>query len=172
MIIEKVFSERQHFKQFWLWALLLTINAIFIYGLASQVFFGHPFSDKPIRNDLLLFVTSGTLMFTLLFVFLRLDTKIQKDGVYYRFLPFQLSFKNISWDRISKSYVRQYKPISEYGGWGIRIGFFGKGKAFNVSGNKGLQLDYDNGKKLLIGTQLPEEIKQVLQQLGRTPADN
>ena len=123
-------------------------------------------------NGLLIFVTSGVLLLTLLFVFLRLDTAIQKDGIYYRFLPFQLTYKKISWDRISKAFVRQYNPITEYGGWGLRIGLFGKGQAFNVSGNKGLQLVYDNGKKLLLGTQRPQEIEQVLKQLGRDTTDN
>ena len=172
MKTEKLFTERQHFKQIWLWALLFSINGLFIYGLVSQVFFGQTFGDKPMSNRLLIFVTSGVLLLTLLFVFLRLDTAIQKDGVYYRFLPFQWSYKKISWDRISKSFVRQYNPITEYGGWGLRIGLFGKGQAFNVSGNKGLQLVYDNGKKFLIGTQRPEEIEQVLKQLGHATEDN
>ncbi|MDB5232464.1 MAG: hypothetical protein JWN76_3269 [Chitinophagaceae bacterium] len=172
MTTEKLFSERQHFKQIWLWVLLISINALFIYGLVRQVFLEQTFGDKPMSNRLLILLTSGALLLTLLFVFLRLDTVIQKDGVYYRFLPFQLTYKKISWDRISKSFVRQYNPIAEYGGWGIRIGIFGKGKAFNVSGNKGLQLVYDDGKKILLGTQRPEEIEQVLKQLGRLTNDN
>ena len=38
----------------------------------------------------------------------------------------------------------------------------GKGKAFNIKGNMGLQLQFKDGKKLLIGTQKEEEIKQFL----------
>ncbi len=172
MKAENLFVERQHFKQIWLWALLIVINGLFIYGLVSQVFFGHRFGDKPISNLLHVFVTSAVLLLTLLFAFLRLDTAIQNDGVYYRFLPFQLRYKKISWERISQSFVRQYNPITEYGGWGLRIGLFGKGQVFNVSGNLGLQLIYDNGKKFLIGTQRPKEIEQVLKQLGHDTADN
>lgn len=78
-----------------------------------------------------------------------------------------MRYKKISWDRISKAFVRQYNPITEYGGWGLRLGLLGKGKAFNVSGNKGLQLVYDNGKRFLLGTQRPEEVERVLKQLGR-----
>jgi hypothetical protein len=68
--------------------------------------------------------------------------------------------------------VRQYNPITEYGGWNISIGLFGKGQAFNVSGNKGLQLIYDNGKKFLTGTQGPEEPEQLLKQIGHATAGN
>lgn len=172
MTTEKLFTERQYFRQIWLWALLIIINGFIIYGLISQVFFGRTFGDKPISNELLFFVTLGVLLLTLLFVFLRLDTVIKQDGVYYRFLPFQWTYKKISWDRISKSFVRQYNPITEYGGWGLRTGLFGKGQAFNVSGDKGLQLVYDNGKKFLLGTQRPDEIEQALKQLGRLTTDN
>ena len=124
------------------------------------------------NNGLLIFATLGVLLLSLLFVFLRLETTIKKDGIYYRFFPFQLTYRKISWDKISQSFVRQYNPITEYGGWGLRIGLFGKGQAFNVSGNKGLQLVYDNGKKFLLGTQRPDEIERVLKQLGRLTTDN
>lgn len=167
MKTEPLFSEQQHFKQIWLWALLIAINALFISGMVSQVFLGRTFGDNPMSNEELILVASMVLLFTLMFVALRLDTAIHYDGIYYRFLPFQWKYRKISWDRIAAAYVRQYEPIREYGGWGIRIGLFNKGQAFNVSGNKGLQIVYDNGKKFLLGTQRPEEIEQVLRQLGR-----
>ena len=53
----------------------------------------------------------------------------------------------------------------EYGGWGLRGGFFlnkGKGTAYNVSGNIGIQLEFVNGKKILIGTHKRDEVDRVL----------
>ena len=73
-----------------------------------------------------------------------------------------LKFKFYDWKNISKSYIRQYQPIIEYGGWGIRIGLFGKGRAFNVRGNKGLQLEFKDNNKLLIGSNNSEELERVL----------
>ena len=172
MSTEELFREHQYFRQVWLWALIIGVNGLIIFGVVNQVFFGQTFGDNPASSIELILVTSGTLLLTVLFAFVRLDTAIQKDGVYYRFFPFQWHYKKISWGRISKSLVRQYNPITEYGGWGFRIGLFGKGRAFTVSGNKGLQLIYDNGKKLLLGTKRPEEIVQVLKQLGRFSTDN
>ncbi|MBX2959059.1 MAG: hypothetical protein KF732_03800 [Flavobacteriales bacterium] len=64
-------------------------------------------------------------------------------------------------------YVRQYSPLTEYGGWGIRLGLFGKGTAYNVSGNKGLQLEFTNNKKLLIGTNKPNELTETLTKIGK-----
>ncbi|MBC8644094.1 hypothetical protein H9W95_08645 [Flavobacterium lindanitolerans] len=68
---------------------------------------------------------------------------------------------------MTKSYVRQYAPIAEYGGWGLRYDFMGKGKALNVSGNKGLQLKFTDNKKLLIGTNKPDELTEILKKLGQ-----
>jgi hypothetical protein len=68
---------------------------------------------------------------------------------------------------LTKSYVRQYSPIAEYGGWGLRLGLFGKGQAYNVSGDKGLQLEFTTGQRLLIGTNKPEELNTVLLSIGQ-----
>ena len=47
------------------------------------------------------------------------------------------------------------------------MGFKGKGVAYNVSGNKGLQIVLKSCKKILIGTQKPEEIEKFANQLMR-----
>ncbi|TKK69273.1 hypothetical protein FC093_08110 [Ilyomonas limi] len=172
MPINRLFSERQHFKQTWLWVLLIGVNVLFVYGIIRQVFFGVTFGDKPISNGQLIVVASAVLLLTFLFVLLRLDTVIQHDGICYRFFPLQWKYKKITWDSISKAYLRQYNPITEYGGWGLRTGLFGNGQAFTISGNKGLQLVYNNKKKFLLGTQRPEEMEQVLKQLGRLTTGN
>ena len=68
---------------------------------------------------------------------------------------------------ISKVYVRKYSPLADYGGWGLRFSMSGQGKAYNVSGNVGLQLEFSNGKKLLIGTRKPDELSSVLNEMGQ-----
>ncbi|MDR7695169.1 hypothetical protein D1000_09500 [Riemerella anatipestifer] len=131
----------------------------------KQVIGGQQFGDKPMSNAELLIATGLTIAFTFLFVNLRLDTTIKKDGIYVRFFPFHLKFKYYSWDSLTKSYVRQYSPLTEYGGWGLSLGLFGKGAAFNVSGDKGLQLEFSNNTKLLIGTNKPDELTETLNKI-------
>ncbi|APG66435.1 hypothetical protein LPB136_06055 [Tenacibaculum todarodis] len=73
--------------------------------------------------------------------------------------------RNIPWKEIEKAHVRTYDPITEYGGWGLKGGAFWNkknGKAINISGDIGIQLELKNGKKLLIGTQKENEANQVL----------
>ncbi len=167
MINEILFNERQKFKQWWLWIILLTVNGLFVFGIFKQVISRQQFGDKPISDIGLLLIEGLILLLTILFINFRLDTHIKSDGIYLRFFTFHLSFRHYTWDKISKSFIRQYNPIGEYGGWGLRYGLFGKGRAFNVSGNKGLQLEFTDDKRLLIGTNKPEELIEALKKLGQ-----
>jgi len=160
---EKIFfEENQKFKQWWIWMILVLLNGFWITGLLVQVVFNEEFGTNPVSNEWLLIISGTTVIFTGLFFSLRLETKISSKGIYVRLFPFHISFKHFLWETIKKCYVRKYKPMMEYGGWGIRFSFSGKGKAYNVSGNTGLQLELQNGKKLLIGTELPEILSDIL----------
>jgi len=162
---EILFSERQKFKQWWVWIILICINGLFSYGVFKQVIGGQQFGEQPMSNAGLLIATLLMLVLTILFITCKLDMQIKKDGIYIKFFPFHLSFKKFTWNQLTKVFVREYNPIGEYGGWGLRLGLFGKGKAFTVSGNKGLQLEFLNNKKLLIGTNKPDQLEEVLNKI-------
>lgn len=96
-----------------------------------------------------------------------METKIKTEGIYVRFSPFLLKHKFYPWEVIQQAYIRQYHPLREYGGWGIRRGVFGHGWAYNVSGNVGIQLIMKDGTKLLIGTRQPHKAAEALKRLGK-----
>ncbi|HEX8561967.1 MAG TPA: hypothetical protein VF676_03200 [Flavobacterium sp.] len=163
-----IFKERQKFRQWWVLLILLSINGVFIAGIYTQVINDRQFGEKPMSDQGLIIGTILVFLFTFLMLNFRLDTIVKRDGIYVRFFPFHLKFKEFTWDNLSKCYVRKYSPISEYGGWGLRIGFFGNGNALNVSGDKGLQLEIaTNKKRLLIGTNKPEELAKAIAKLGQ-----
>jgi len=162
-----LFSETQKFRQLWLLFLLLSTVGITILAIFFQINGNKHQIQDPIDRTGLIIAACSILLITLLFLYVKLETRITKEGIYVKFFPFHLKYKFYSWDSISKSYIRQYAAIQEYGGWGLRIGFFRKGKAFNVSGNKGLQLEFNNNKKLLIGTNKPDELHSILSKLGQ-----
>jgi hypothetical protein len=164
---EILFTEKQRFKQWWLWIILIGINVLFLFGVFKQVIVGQQFGNKPMSNSGLIITALLTMLFTLLFLNFQLETKIKKDGIYVRFFPFHFKFKHFSWGVLTKIYVRQYAALTEYGGWGLRFGLWGKGTAYNVSGNKGLQLEFHNNKKLLIGTNKPDELTEALNKIGQ-----
>lgn len=151
---ETVFEEEQAFDQIWLWVimgiemvvmllpLLLTGQPLWVAGIAASVM-------------ALTFAFLGSL---------RLRTRIDEEGVHYQMRLIHWKERTIPWSEIDQVYVREYSPIMEYGGWGIRYGL--KGRAYNVKGNKGIQIILKNGKRLLLGTQLPDEASRYL---GRHP---
>jgi hypothetical protein len=102
---------------------------------------------------------------TILFFISKLETEVRTDGLYVRFYPLHIGFKKFTREELAEFYFRTYKPIREYGGWGIRCSFTGKGKAYNVSGNRGVQLVLTNGKKLLIGSQKPDELTAAIDRM-------
>nr|WP_294870247.1 DUF6141 family protein [uncultured Pedobacter sp.] len=169
---ETLFSEKQRFGQKWIWAILIGANLIFFYGVFYQVFQRKSFDDNSMSNMQLLIASGLMLLFTLAVLTLKLETYIKKDGIYVRFFPFHLTLKKYSWDNIQRFSVRQYDPITEYGGWGFRFGFLTKGMAFNVSGNKGIQLVLKNGSRLLIGTNKPDEASETLKKLEQRSVFN
>jgi hypothetical protein len=148
-----LFSEKQRFNQWWLWAILIGINLLFLYVAIFQ------------PNIILTLSFVFTLILILLFLIFRLETRISEEKIYVRLYPLQLKYKEYKWSEISKCSIRQYSPIGEYGGWGLRG--FGKNKAINISGNLGLQIDFINNKKLLIGTNKTKELTEVLRKIGK-----
>ncbi len=157
------FSEKQRFTQWWLW--LILVGAMLV-PLAICLFdiFTHKATHTTVE------IVSGAALpaaIIILFRSFRLDTKIDESGVWYRFFPLQGRMGCIVWADVEKAYIKKYNPILDYGGWGIRFGLGGKGKAYNIAGNMGLQLELKTGKKILIGTQQPDEVKETLVQLVR-----
>ena len=71
---------------------------------------------------------------------------------------------------MSRHYVHTYDPIGEYGGWGIKYGKMGK--AYNVSGNRGVQLEFADRKSILIGSQKPEQLDSAIEQYLKNHVKN
>ncbi|MCB0283353.1 MAG: hypothetical protein KDF60_12285 [Calditrichaeota bacterium] len=157
-----LFFEQQRFNQWWLKAILISINVLPIYALYYQLVLDKPFGNNPLSSVGWIIIGLATLAFTYFFFSQKLETKIKNDGIYVRFFPFNMQFRHLDWNSISKMFVRKYKPIAEFGGWGIRYSITGKGKALNISGNWGLQIIFKDDKKLLIGTQQAFQLAEVL----------
>ena len=102
------------------------------------------------------------LLFPWLFYKIKLTTEIRAEGVFVKFSPFQFRFKHFSYPDIRDCQSITYRPIADYGGYGIRYGR--KGKAYNISGNRGILLTFRNDKTLMIGSQKAEELSNAIHQ--------
>ena len=151
------FKETQRFIREWMWILflLLGFDCLFGYGVIKQVIFGIPWGTKPASDIALITLFGFGLLMTLLFVCLRLETRITEEGIYVKYFPIHLAYRRYSWTDISKLYVKSYYPLSN-GGWGISK------NSYTVSGAMGLQLEFVSGKRLLIGTRKSKELTEKL----------
>jgi hypothetical protein len=160
-----LFREVQRFRQPWLWLLVLGVAALIWWGALTQLLLGEPWGNRPAPDGAVavLWLVFGVGL-PLFFWSLRLVTEVRADGVYIRFIPFHWSFQHMPLTEVKQFEAKTYRPVLEYGGWGIRYGF--GGKAYNVIGNRGVQLELTNGKRLLIGSQRPEEMVSAIQKAG------
>lgn len=161
---EIVFTERQKFNQWWLWLILVGINMIFLFGLLKQLILGQQFGNNPLSNTGLALLSLGFLAFTLLFYKLGLYTKIDKHGIYFRFIPFHNAFQFHPWGKITRIQITTFNGLKDYGGWGIRGGR--NGIAYTVSGNTGIDIELINDKKILIGTRKAKEVNEIIKKLS------
>jgi hypothetical protein len=129
-----------------------------------QLILGQPWGDHPLPDAALLLVGLAVTVFCIglvvLFAFARLITEVQSDGLYIRFIPFHPRFLRFSRETLLHWEAVKYNPLLDYGGWGIRYGL--KGRAYNVRGNKGVQLELRDGKRVMIGSQRAEELARAL----------
>ncbi|MEE4378065.1 MAG: DUF6141 family protein [Candidatus Competibacteraceae bacterium] len=161
-----IFHEEQAFRQVWLWVVLLSSVAIgiglFGYGLFQQWILGQPWGSQPLSDPVLLLVSVTVISIPIgivwLFYRFKLVTEVHDDGLYVRFFP--CKGKLIPFQDITRCEARTYSPIWEYGGWGIRYGR--NGRAYNVSGNQGVQLEFIKDRPLLIGSQQSAKLAQII----------
>jgi len=157
----RIFKEEQRFTQTWL--LVLIVISI----IAPIIIIIKEFSKENSTMSMNEFIFSIVLLPLCIapIFFFKLKTRIDEIGIHFQFFPFHFSAKTIAWSELKSAETRKYNAISEYGGWGLKGGFFwrkSKGVAYNVSGDIGIQLEYKTGKKILIGTQLLNDVNSVL----------
>lgn len=171
---EPLFHEEQRFQQKPLWALMVFFFviefALIIVPLVRIWVFGETIdgSDRsdpiPVLTGIFVMGVLGGLMWLLWK--LRLVTEVHREGVHVRMIPFHRRVQAYPFDKIATFEAVTYRPIRDYGGWGIRYGR--KGRAFNVRGNKGVMLQLTEERPLLIGTQRLDEFEAALRSVFPT----
>ena len=93
---------------------------------------------------------------------LRLKTSVGPDAVTVR-LGF-LTTTRVPYRSIARAEAVVYRPIRDYGGWGIRGS--ARWRALNATGNQGVLITKTDGSTLLIGSQTPRSLLSALHSAG------
>ena len=158
-----LFRETQKFRQKWLWLLLFSVILVVISQNILVVTYSNNSNEQTFSLVYIIAQAIGILVaigFIYLFSIMELITEVRQDGLYLQFFPL-VRRQKIEFSEIKSCGARKYNPILEYGGWGIRYSFF-KGKAYNVSGNQGVQLEFFSQKPLLIGSQRANQLADAI----------
>lgn len=169
-----LFHEVQRFGRGWLWGLTLfgTVlpAAVFAWGVVQQVVLGEPWGDHPLSDAGLIVITlligafcAGVLW---LLAAARLVTTVAPGVLRIRFTPFHRRDRVFEAPAVQRASPVTYRPLREYGGWGIRQGF--SGRAYNVSGRRGVRLALRDGTRVLVGSARAEELASALAAAGFT----
>ena len=146
------FQETQRFRQFWIWALILGISGFSV----SSLFL---LEDKaPLALGDLAFPLGMILLLNILFLSFTLTTRIVANSLSYRFFPFT-RWRTFRFEEIESMELREYNGLWEYGGWGIK--WNGDTWSYTTGGKWGILVKTAD-KKFLLGTQKPEQVKQVI----------
>jgi len=165
------YHEEQYLRDNWfvLLAAPILLGVIFlqVYGMYQQLYLGKPWGDEPVSDNQLLLLSLATIIVIILIAILlfssRLMIEVRGDGFFFRFPVLINRTRKINLTDIESFEVKKYHPLRDFGGWGIRFGL--SGKAYNVKGNMGLCIVLKNGKKILFGTQNPDELRRAMQRV-------
>lgn len=138
-----------------------------VYAIIEQLILHRPVGNKPMSDTALSILGPAMIILAsagiALMCVAKLIIEVRHEGLWVRFVPIHLHPKRIALDQVTSVTPVTYRPILQYGGWGIRWAC--KGKAYNARGNRGVRLDYVNGRHLLLGSQRPEELAGAIERL-------
>jgi hypothetical protein len=165
-----VYREEQHFA-WWIYALLGVMVAL--------AWVGPPHGHAAVGNGGIVVNRWGltlplglaiglTLPSVLVVGVLRMTTEVTPTDVrvWFGWIP---TYRHIiplgTIDRIE---VVRYRPLADYGFWGVRLGRDGE-HVFIARGNRGVRLYLSDGSRVLIGSQKPEALAVALEKAMRPP---
>ena len=159
-----IFEEHQKLRLTWSMHTLFIATAI-IGATAFGVLFA-PFRN-PLIGGMILVAAVMTLVVPY-FVLPGMTTRVDGEGVHLRFGT--LPWRTIAATTITTAETCAYNAFKEFGGYGMRLRQKGRDDCYTISGDQGVRLTLQDGRKVLIGTQRRDELAAALRTLIAAPS--
>lgn len=148
-------------KVFWVFLVPLPFLTLWLgYGAVQQIFLDRNFGTKPVSDIFLLLIFLALALLFCFLVRLKLTIEANASSLSIKFDPLAFIRREVTLDSIKTIEVVSYDAIGEHGGWGWRVGSFGK--AFTAYGQKAVKVVTNAGETILVGTQRPHELMSFL----------
>jgi hypothetical protein len=142
------FREEQRFE--WFWTAVWLIPVVIIgYGLYRQA----------ISAFLLWPALVVTAVVAVWMNQSRLITEVRTDGLWIRFVLLWPA-RTIPWNEIRTVEALTYRPIKDFGGWGVR--WAARGIVYNARGKRGVRMVLASGERVLVGSQHTDDLARAI----------
>jgi hypothetical protein len=162
---EPVFHEVQALRQRHTSLVLAMPPAAMLFIAVRQLVFHRPWGSPPMSNGGVIFLTVLLVAVYIRLITVRLVTDI-RSGELSVGLEGLWRKRRVPLAGIRSATEVEYDPTAEYGGYGIRSN--ANGLAYIASGNRGVQVELNDGRKLLIGSQRPGELARSITEAGKS----
>lgn len=148
------FRERQY-APLLIWIVLV--------GMTAVAFVVEALFEQPPGGSVALGLAVSTVV--VLALFGRMTTDVRPDGlvVTYGFVP--VYRKRFRYEDIADLRPERYRPLREFGGWGIRG--WGNHRALSIKGDLGLRLYLRSGQVWMLGSSDPEALARAVRTVAR-----
>jgi len=167
------YSERQYFRQDWLWALLLvgSVPAAVLASVAVAVD-ADPETNVPLVIGVILLLVFAPLA---LFYRANLRVEVRDDALHLRLWPLHLRPRTIDCANIESIRTDEISPMGEFGGVGIRLNpsvyrwgvDFDGPVGYVVTGGRAVRIERADGREIVITSTDPPAFASALERVCR-----
>ena len=161
-----LYHEVQAFRQWPAGLLLAMPPAAMIFIACRQIVWHRPWGNPPTSNGGLMFLSVLLVLVYVRLITVRLVTDLRPEELQVR-LRGLFRRRKIPLGEVRTARTVEYDAIRDFGGYGIRSGR--RGRAYTARGNKGVELELRDGRKILIGSQQPTELQGRIAACNRAP---
>lgn len=167
-----LFFEEERFNQKWNLFLITPVCVGFIlfqfYSLYSQLVWKKPVGSDPLSDTWLIlmsFLVIPLMIFLIwLFSVTKLTVQVDKEKIFIRFYP--MIKREVLLSDIDSFEIKEFNPIIDFGGWGLRYSIRWKTTGYIMKGKVGVHIHLKNGKNLLISSERANELYRVIKEAG------
>jgi hypothetical protein len=153
------FHEEQAFRQWHARLVLAMPPAALIFITLRQVVWHRPWGTQPVSNGGLLFLSVLLVLVYLRLITVRLVTDLRPTEIAVGLRGLWRK-RRIPLCQVRAASAVEYDPIRDFGGYGVRSG--PRGRAYIARGNRGVELELQDGRKVLVGSQDPVRLAKCI----------
>lgn len=159
------YHEINQDKPWWVYLIIAPMFVMLIWNFVQQILLGEPFGSNPAPDwgVWLILIVCGIGLPWLIFASKQTIT-VNGKTVYVSLMQFWKTAFTL--DQVVKYYPRDFEPMRDFWGWGIRYGLRKGSKWIKAcvyfNENSGIQFELRNGRRILIGSRQTDQFFEAI----------